>query len=213
MDALSLDLPASDGGLDSIGDISAFDSANRPAKKSSSTCATCRARKVKCDGRRDICQNCERLGFTCSFQDTGSPSIDAETAASFALPRRRVRLACSNCHSRKARCSGETPKCARCQSQGIECVYKPTKRSAGVNGGSAQYTGTNTDSDQDSVGSEPPEKRPMLRKDDNGAHHGRLSGPDDASYDLSRAPAARIFGHEPYVLPSDEPRLPRVVLT
>ncbi|KAH7033609.1 uncharacterized protein B0I36DRAFT_430789 [Microdochium trichocladiopsis] len=205
MERLSIDLPTSDGALDAMGDAPAFDSSNRPVKKSSSTCATCRARKVKCDGRRDMCQNCERLGFTCSFQDTGSPAIDAETAASFSLPRRRVRLACINCHSRKARCSGETPKCARCQSQGIECVYKPTKRSGGVNGSSTHYTGTGTgtDSDHDSIGSEPPEKRPMLRKDDNGAHHGRVPGQDDASYDLSRAPAARIFGHEPIQFPDE----------
>lgn len=39
-------------------------SGSRPEKR---TCITCRARKVKCDGRPDKCTNCERLGFTCSY--------------------------------------------------------------------------------------------------------------------------------------------------
>lgn len=50
------------------------------------------------------------------------------SALALALPRRRVRLACANCHSRKARCSGSLPKCDRCRARGIECVYQPGKR-------------------------------------------------------------------------------------
>ncbi|EPE02834.1 nitrate assimilation regulatory protein [Ophiostoma piceae UAMH 11346] len=143
---------------------------NGTPKKVSQTCVTCRARKVRCDGRRNICSNCERLGFPCSFDDTpgiglfdgsnGATSgsgIGASGAAGGAvagagllsdsvaapttsinitssadllqsIPRRRARQACQNCHARKARCTGGTPQCDRCRSLGIECVYRPGKR-------------------------------------------------------------------------------------
>ena len=99
-------------------------------KKSSKTCCTCRARKVRCDGRRSICSNCERLGFTCSYDESSAEAggIGPDGITNFALPRRRVRHACVNCHTRKARCSGTTPKCVRCLIQGLQCVYRPTKR-------------------------------------------------------------------------------------
>ncbi|KAF3771124.1 hypothetical protein M406DRAFT_34356 [Cryphonectria parasitica EP155] len=120
-----------------------------PIKKPSNTCVTCRARKVRCDGTRDVCQNCSRLGFTCSYDDSvphhhhlnsASPAggmISSGTAASDALnihvvaahpPRRRVRQACQTCHSRKAKCSGTMPKCDRCRTHGLNCVYRPSKR-------------------------------------------------------------------------------------
>ncbi|KAH7250243.1 fungal-specific transcription factor domain-containing protein [Fusarium redolens] len=97
-------------------------SPDRKPKKSSLTCVTCRARKVRCNGARDICSNCERLGFPCSYDDGDAGALSG------ALPRRRVRQACISCHSRKARCSGHMPSCDRCRSQGIECVYRPSKR-------------------------------------------------------------------------------------
>ncbi|KAG8669496.1 hypothetical protein FPOAC2_08825 [Fusarium poae] len=97
-------------------------SPDRKPKKSSLTCTTCRARKVRCNGARDICSNCERLGFPCSYDDGDTGALSG------ALPRRRVRQACISCHSRKARCSGHMPSCDRCRSQGIECVYRPSKR-------------------------------------------------------------------------------------
>jgi hypothetical protein len=126
---------------------------------------------VKClIGDGTSCANCERLGFTCSFADT-SPQGDGENTQ-VSLPRRRVRLACINCHSRKARCSGETPTCARCQSQGIECVYRPTKRSGAVAGQAGN-------SDHESVSSEPPEKRRMTNEDAC-ARNGRLGNNDNA---------------------------------
>lgn len=40
-----------------------------PSKKPSNTCVTCHARKITCDGQRDICNNCMRLGLTCSYDD------------------------------------------------------------------------------------------------------------------------------------------------
>ncbi|KAK2002637.1 hypothetical protein LX36DRAFT_229234 [Colletotrichum falcatum] len=101
----------------------------KPTKRSSATtCVTCRARKVRCDGRRDICSNCERLGFSCTYEDSGIDANGLAAAPTFPLPRRRVRQACQSCHSRKARCSGHTPACDRCRAQGIECVYRASKR-------------------------------------------------------------------------------------
>ncbi|KAF6828112.1 nitrate assimilation regulatory protein nira-like protein [Colletotrichum plurivorum] len=101
----------------------------KPTKRSSATtCVTCRARKVRCDGRRDICSNCERLGFSCTYEDPNSDPNGSSSAPAFPLPRRRVRQACESCHSRKARCSGHTPACERCRAQGIECVYRASKR-------------------------------------------------------------------------------------
>ncbi|ATY61722.1 Fungal transcriptional regulatory [Cordyceps militaris] len=95
---------------------------DRRPKKSSSTCATCRHRKVRCNGARPMCSNCQRLGFPCSYDEA-----DAD-AWQIALPRRRVKQACLTCHSRKARCSGHLPSCERCSSLGLDCVYRPTKR-------------------------------------------------------------------------------------
>lgn len=105
-----------------------FPSPNRPPKKSSSTCTTCRARKVRCNGIRPICSNCQRLGFPCSYDDESADPAATAAAWSVSLPRRRVKQACLSCHSRKARCSGHMPACDRCRAQGIECVYRPTKR-------------------------------------------------------------------------------------
>lgn len=95
---------------------------DRRPKKSSSTCATCRHRKVRCNGARPMCSNCHRLGFPCSYDEADADSWQV------ALPRRRVKQACITCHSRKARCSGHLPTCERCSSLGLDCVYRPTKR-------------------------------------------------------------------------------------
>lgn len=108
--------------LASAQSVANVNSPDRKPKKSSLTCTTCRARKVRCNGARDICSNCERLGFPCSYDDADP------NAWSGALPRRRVRQACLSCHSRKARCSGHMPSCDRCRAQGIDCVYRPSKR-------------------------------------------------------------------------------------
>lgn len=105
-----------------------YSSPNRQPKKSSATCTTCRARKVRCNGTRPVCSNCQRLGFPCSYDDDSTDPAAAAAAWSIALPRRRVKQACLSCHSRKARCSGHMPACDRCRAQGIDCVYRPTKR-------------------------------------------------------------------------------------
>ncbi|KAK3370684.1 hypothetical protein B0H63DRAFT_514719 [Podospora didyma] len=103
----------------------------RPQKRTANTCITCRARKVRCDGRRGVCTNCERLGFACSYDENVSIEIiqQPESApATIAVPRRRARQACQNCHAKKARCSGSMPRCDRCRIQGLDCVYRPGKR-------------------------------------------------------------------------------------
>ncbi|KAK3360415.1 hypothetical protein B0T25DRAFT_129833 [Lasiosphaeria hispida] len=120
----------------------------RPQKRTASTCVTCRARKVRCDGRRAICTNCERLGFACSYDESVGVEVvqvESHTPNAIAVPRRRARQACLNCHAKKARCSGSMPKCDRCQLHGLECLYRPGKRSlplpstaaSGAAGGSA----------------------------------------------------------------------------
>ncbi|RDW66779.1 hypothetical protein BP5796_09528 [Coleophoma crateriformis] len=101
--------------------------------RSPKTCDQCRTRKVRCDGRRNTCSNCDRLGFTCSFQAASlSHSEDARVVGqSQSQPLRcRVRQACVSCQALKARCSGDTPSCQRCQEKKIQCVYKTPKRSA-----------------------------------------------------------------------------------
>jgi poly [ADP-ribose] polymerase len=105
----------------------------RPQKRTSNTCVTCRARKVRCDGRQGICANCERLGFGCSYDESVGVEVvgpgESNGSTAISVPRRRVRQACQTCHARKARCSGSLPSCDRCRAQGLECVYRPGKRS------------------------------------------------------------------------------------
>jgi hypothetical protein len=96
-------------------------------KRISKTCVTCRARKVRCDGRRDICTNCERLGFACSYTDGHGAAVRGGLAAGL-IPRKRARQACTACHARKAKCSGTLPRCDRCRLQGLDCEYKASKR-------------------------------------------------------------------------------------
>ncbi|KAJ3956827.1 hypothetical protein N0V92_006611 [Colletotrichum tropicale] len=64
----------------------------KPTKRSSTTtCVTCRARKVRCDGRREVCSNCDRLGFNCTYEDPNSDPNGLSSGPSFPLPRRRSR--------------------------------------------------------------------------------------------------------------------------
>lgn len=116
----------------------------RPQKRIATTCVTCRVRKVRCDGRRNICTNCERLGFACHYDDNAGmePAPADSPGPPVSVPRRRVRQACQACHAKKARCSGAVPRCDRCRQQGLECVYRPGKRalplpSPGINSSDA----------------------------------------------------------------------------
>ena len=42
--------------------------------------------------------------------------------------RRRAQRACRECHVHKTRCSGDLPRCKRCEAGGLVCEYTPTKR-------------------------------------------------------------------------------------
>ncbi|PVH93531.1 hypothetical protein DM02DRAFT_222125 [Periconia macrospinosa] len=41
---------------------------------------------------------------------------------------KRVPKACSNCRSRKVRCSGEQPRCQNCVRQSVPCTYLQARR-------------------------------------------------------------------------------------
>lgn len=104
------------------------------AVKTKETCKQCRYRKVRCDGRADICGNCERLSFACSFSHAATPeqaSDDPKSPGSAALARperRRASKACDGCREQKVRCSGDTPQCLACKRRRVDCRYPPTSR-------------------------------------------------------------------------------------
>ncbi|KAI1371869.1 fungal-specific transcription factor domain-containing protein [Hypoxylon crocopeplum] len=102
--------------------------------KKRAICSQCRIRKVRCDGRQNICQNCDRLGFECSFQQSPGKSPGQYVVK---LPERRRRMqACIPCHSKKTRCLGELPSCSSCVRRNRVCSYRRTKRNAGIARGS-----------------------------------------------------------------------------
>lgn len=42
--------------------------------------------------------------------------------------RKRAQRACTECHSHKTRCSGDYPRCKRCEASNLVCEYTPAKR-------------------------------------------------------------------------------------
>ncbi|KAI1823023.1 hypothetical protein F4861DRAFT_353737 [Xylaria intraflava] len=96
-----------------------------------STCLQCRVRKVRCDGREGLCQNCSRLGFECSFQKVSSESSQGRYAPKLPPSRRRMQ-ACAPCHLKKTRCRGELPRCSSCVRSGRDCIYPTTVRRQNV---------------------------------------------------------------------------------
>ncbi|OTB02921.1 hypothetical protein M426DRAFT_322164 [Hypoxylon sp. CI-4A] len=107
------------------GPIPASLSVSDPLKKRA-ICSQCRIRKVRCDGRPNICQNCDRLGFECSFQQSPGTSPGQYVVK---LPERRRRMqACNQCHSKKTRCLGELPSCSSCVRKNRVCSYPRTKK-------------------------------------------------------------------------------------
>ncbi|KAI2616182.1 hypothetical protein GGS26DRAFT_449407 [Hypomontagnella submonticulosa] len=87
-------------------------------------CSQCRIRKVRCDGRPNTCQNCDRLGFECSFS-----SLSKLGQYVVKLPERRRRMqACIPCHSKKTRCLGELPSCSSCVRRNRVCIYPSAPR-------------------------------------------------------------------------------------
>jgi hypothetical protein len=95
----------------------------RSHRRSADICASCRARKVRCDRRRPICGICARLQLSCSF-DEHTASSRSHPKNSISTPGRlRAKQACLSCHRRKSRCDGETPSCARYTSLRLDCTY------------------------------------------------------------------------------------------
>ncbi|KAH7170282.1 fungal transcriptional regulatory protein [Dactylonectria macrodidyma] len=102
-------------------------------------CRTCRLRKVKCTGNpgNGPCVNCARLDLSCPFNQDGSPSYisgkvlrstPSHSHTEAGTVRKRAQRACSLCHSNKTKCSGDLPKCKRCEANDLACEYTPAKR-------------------------------------------------------------------------------------
>ncbi|KAI0376002.1 fungal-specific transcription factor domain-containing protein [Hypomontagnella monticulosa] len=107
-------------------------------------CSQCRIRKVRCDGRPNTCQNCDRLGFECSFS-----SLSKLGQYVVKLPERRRRMqACIPCHSKKTRCLGELPSCSSCVRRNRVCVY-PNASRAKKHGSTAEGTRSDDKSTRD----------------------------------------------------------------
>ncbi|KAI1078941.1 fungal-specific transcription factor domain-containing protein [Whalleya microplaca] len=114
-------------------------------------CSQCRIRKVRCDGRPGMCQNCDRLGFECSFQQ--SPSL-SPGQYKVKLPERRRRMqACIPCHAKKTRCLGELPTCSNCLRKNRQCTYPKAKKHDPISDGrsSAEAAQASEKSSQQSV--------------------------------------------------------------
>ncbi|KAI3397672.1 hypothetical protein diail_10441 [Diaporthe ilicicola] len=101
-------------------------------------CTMCRLRKVKCSGKpvgNGPCANCSRLELECSFvvadgSEQGkvsrvAPSRDRTEAGTV---RKRAQKACTECHLHKTKCSGDLPRCKRCEANDLECEYVASRR-------------------------------------------------------------------------------------
>ncbi|KAK3940478.1 hypothetical protein QBC46DRAFT_434535 [Diplogelasinospora grovesii] len=99
-------------------------------------CHTCRARKVKCTGNPGDgpCHNCSRLELPCNFVDVGidqervSRTTPSRLHTEAGTPRKRAQRACQSCHAHKTKCSGDIPRCKRCEEADLKCEYAPAKR-------------------------------------------------------------------------------------
>ncbi|KAI5465538.1 hypothetical protein BGZ63DRAFT_107242 [Mariannaea sp. PMI_226] len=111
----------------------------RTVPSSTDGCRTCRLRKVKCTGNpgNGPCTNCARLELACPFDDPDSSS-EATGKVSRTTPsrshteagtlRKRAQRACNQCHSQKTKCSGDLPRCRRCEASNLACEYSASKR-------------------------------------------------------------------------------------
>ncbi len=97
--------------------------------RSKSGCQTCRARKIRCDERPEVCLNCEKLGLPCGGITT-SPSTSkherepSDSPANAGVKRKRTFRSCKECRATKTRCSGDKPACGRCRKQQRQCNYE-----------------------------------------------------------------------------------------
>ncbi|KAJ7272923.1 hypothetical protein C8J57DRAFT_262302 [Mycena rebaudengoi] len=74
--------------------------------KKNSTCARCRAKKIRCDGKKSPCGPCSRArtAVTCNYTSTPTTVYGSEL---------RKGAACSACRRKKKKCSGNWP-CHAC---------------------------------------------------------------------------------------------------
>ncbi|KAL5429348.1 hypothetical protein PMIN05_010752 [Paraphaeosphaeria minitans] len=96
----------------------------RPRRRPVNACATCKARKVKCDERPKICLNCEKLSLTCvqhgSDQALENPIMPRAITG---IKRKRTFRVCIPCRQSKIKCTGERPICSRCKQKSLACAY------------------------------------------------------------------------------------------
>ncbi|KAI0169433.1 fungal-specific transcription factor domain-containing protein [Hypoxylon sp. FL1284] len=125
-----------------------------PPKKRA-VCSQCRIRKVRCDGSADVCQNCDRLGFECSFQQLTNKS-PGPYVVKFPERRRRTQ-ACIPCHAKKMRCLGELPSCSSCVRRNRVCVYPGARRQGSAADSSTVAVGLDDKCSEDS----PPDREDL----------------------------------------------------
>ncbi|TPX16867.1 uncharacterized protein E0L32_003429 [Thyridium curvatum] len=113
--------------------------ATTQATRSRAGCLTCRARKLRCDrngpdATGSSCGRCARLGVKCVSSNNASLSqkerrqLQGDAARRHDLnqagfTRLRTAASCRYCRSRRQKCSGDRPACARCQQSKQECIY------------------------------------------------------------------------------------------
>ncbi|KAH7141852.1 fungal-specific transcription factor domain-containing protein [Dactylonectria macrodidyma] len=88
-------------------------------KRSRLGCNTCKARKVKCDERQDVCDNCEGLHLECTYPSAGQ-------RLRVAVGRRNPR-SCNGCRIARCKCSRRTVSqfsCERCREKSLPCSYQ-----------------------------------------------------------------------------------------
>jgi hypothetical protein len=57
-----------------------------------------------------------------------SRTIPSQSVTEAGTARKRVQRACTQCHSHKTKCSGDLPKCKRCETSDLVCEYAPGRR-------------------------------------------------------------------------------------
>lgn len=100
--------------------------------RSKSGCATCRARKVRCDERTPVCRNCERLALPCAngTDQIQTPAQQPNATAAAGFKRKRTFRSCIGCRASKTRCSGDKPICVRCRERSLQCDYEDSAEPA-----------------------------------------------------------------------------------
>nr|XP_019014847.1 uncharacterized protein I206_00934 [Kwoniella pini CBS 10737]OCF53628.1 hypothetical protein I206_00934 [Kwoniella pini CBS 10737] len=140
--------------------------------------------------------------------------------ASTGIGRITPRSACEPCRTRKIKCTGERPTCARCQKQGKECIYANAttswsyiaaleERIRGLEGERAQWIGQqdpeHSNKRQRLDGSTPPELPPspsLQRRFSSGGGSGTVHPPERQAM-INELPSVH-----PVLIPFDRSALP-----